>query len=137
MSDTRDPATDQQLPVHNNTPAIQDLVIADIDARKQLGLKKYGTLLQANNGRSFLQDLYEELIDACMYVKGALEEERLAVEKQLQLEKEYIQDQLWDTDLFEGFCCCVNTVPTATGYDFYVCAVCVRRVHDSKLAHKQ
>lgn len=52
--------------------SIQDQVIADLEARKQIGLKSYGTLLQPHNGRDMLQDLYEELLDACCYVKGAM-----------------------------------------------------------------
>lgn len=76
MSDERDPETDQALPVKNEQPYIQDLVLADIEERKALGLKKYGTLLQPFNGRSFLQDAYEEALDLVIYLRGKLEEER-------------------------------------------------------------
>lgn len=76
MSDERDPETDQQLPVHNDQTSCQDLVIADIEDRKALGLRKYGTLLQPFNGRSFLQDAYEEVLDLAVYLRGKLEEER-------------------------------------------------------------
>ena len=65
---------DQRLPAHNDNTPIQDLVIADINKRKVVGLERYGTLLQAFNGRDVLQDLYEELIDAVMYVKQAMVE---------------------------------------------------------------
>jgi hypothetical protein len=65
---------DQQLPVKNNRLYIQDLVVADIEARKQVGIARYGTALQAHNGRDALRDLYEELIDACMYVRQLMEE---------------------------------------------------------------
>ena len=63
---------DQPPPVPNDRPAIQDLVIADMKARKAVGLERYGTLLQPGNGRDFLRDLYEELLDACNYVRGAM-----------------------------------------------------------------
>ena len=76
MSEERDPETDQPLPIHNDQTSCQDLVIADIEARKALGLKKYGTLLQPFNGRSFLQDAYEEVLDLAVYLRGRLEEER-------------------------------------------------------------
>lgn len=76
MGVERDPETDQPLPVHNERTSCQDMVIADIEARKSLGLKKYGTLLQPFNGRSFLQDAYEEALDLCVYLRGLLEEER-------------------------------------------------------------
>lgn len=52
--------------------SIQDQVIADLEARKELGFSKYGTLLYAKNGRSFAQDLYEELLDAACYLKGMM-----------------------------------------------------------------
>jgi hypothetical protein len=81
MSDIRDPETDQQLPIKNNNPYIQDLVLADIEARKQLGIKKYGTALQAGNGRDMLQDLYEELLDACIYIRGEIENRKISGEK--------------------------------------------------------
>lgn len=74
MSDVRDPATDQQLPVVNDNKFIQDLVIKDIEERKQLGIRKYGTALQANNGRDMLLDAYEEALDLCIYLRGCLEE---------------------------------------------------------------
>lgn len=74
MSTERDPATDQQLPVANDNVYIQDLVINDILERKQLGIRKYGTALQAHNGRDMLLDAYEEALDLCIYLRGCLEE---------------------------------------------------------------
>lgn len=65
---------DQPLPIVNDRPFIQDLVIADIEARKQVGIQRYGTPLQPFNGRDVLQDLYEELIDAACYIKQAIVE---------------------------------------------------------------
>lgn len=52
--------------------SIQDQVIADLEARKQQGKSAYGTLLYPHNGRDMMQDLYEELLDACCYVKGVM-----------------------------------------------------------------
>lgn len=65
---------DQPLPKKNDGPAMQDLVIADIEERKQVGLERYGTLLQTHNGRDFLQDAYEEALDLVMYLRGCIEE---------------------------------------------------------------
>lgn len=65
---------DQQLPKPNNKPAIQDLVMQDMLARKLLGQQRYGTPLQPHNGRDMMQDLYEELLDACNYIRGAIYE---------------------------------------------------------------
>jgi hypothetical protein len=69
-------ATDQPTP-HGTGPDIADLVCADIQARAALGERKYGERLRANNGRRGLQDLVEELYDACMYGRQCLEEQRL------------------------------------------------------------
>ncbi len=57
---------------------VAPVVIADIEARIAAGKEKYGTLLQTHNGRSALRDLYQELIDACMYIRQRLLEEEQA-----------------------------------------------------------
>lgn len=60
------------------TPAKVDivpLVIADLEKKAILGLEKYGTPLQANNGRNALIDLYQELLDACCYIRQYLKEQ--------------------------------------------------------------
>lgn len=74
MSDVRDPETDQAAPVVNDNPFIQDLVALDIEERKQFGIRKYGTALQAGNGRNMLQDAYEEALDLVIYLRGLLAE---------------------------------------------------------------
>lgn len=48
------------------------LVIADMAGRDALGLRKYGRPLLPNDGRDSLQDLYEELLDAAVYIKKAM-----------------------------------------------------------------
>ena len=40
---------------------------ADLKARAEMGLKKYGTKLRVNNGRRAMVDLYQEVQDALMY----------------------------------------------------------------------
>jgi hypothetical protein len=65
---------DQPLPTASSSPAMQDLVCIDIQSRKELGIKRYGTVLQANNGRDALLDLYQELLDALMYCRQLLYE---------------------------------------------------------------
>lgn len=65
---------DQQLPEANDHGYIQDLVIADIEERRQLGINRYGTALQSFNGRDALRDAYEEAIDLCMYLKQTIVE---------------------------------------------------------------
>lgn len=67
--------TDRQpMPIINDRPCIQDLVIADIEARKQTGIRKYGTALQPFNGRDALIDAYQEALDLCQYLRQAIEE---------------------------------------------------------------
>lgn len=51
---------------------IRDQVADDLLARKVFGLAKYGTVLQTGNGRDFLVDLYQELLDASVYARGRL-----------------------------------------------------------------
>lgn len=60
-------------PVVNDSPAIWDLVIADMRQRDTDGLRKYGTRLQANNGRDALVDAYQEALDLCVYLRQAIE----------------------------------------------------------------
>lgn len=67
-------STPEPAPIKNDRPIIQDLVIADLEKRKQVGLERYGTYLQPGNGRDALVDLYQELIDATQYIRQEIEE---------------------------------------------------------------
>ena len=53
---------------------ILGMVLADLTNRALEGKLKYGEPLLAGNGRDALQDLYEELLDAAMYIKQAMVE---------------------------------------------------------------
>lgn len=64
----------QPMPTINDELDIQSRVIADIEARRQLGIRRYGTALQPHNGRDALLDAYEEAIDLTMYLKQAIVE---------------------------------------------------------------
>lgn len=64
--------TGQPMPVPNDNPSCHDLVTADMAARKAFGLEKYKTVLQADNGRDFLRDAYEEALDLVVYLRGAI-----------------------------------------------------------------
>ena len=48
------------------------LVIADAQARDDIGRQRYGVPLTAFNGRDSLWDAYEEILDCCVYLKAAL-----------------------------------------------------------------
>jgi len=72
MSDAR---TNEPAPTGNGTP-IADLVLDDIAERVEMGKKKYGTKLRANNGRKALWDAYQEALDLVMYLRQEIEERR-------------------------------------------------------------
>lgn len=55
-------------------PSMHDLVAADLEERKQFGLRKYGTTLTWDNGRDPLFDAYEEALDLCVYLRQGIEE---------------------------------------------------------------
>lgn len=61
-------------PEPNQSEPIVDMVVRDLNARKEFGVAKYGTPLQAFNGRNALQDAYEEVLDLACYLKQKLEE---------------------------------------------------------------
>lgn len=69
-------------------PTIAPLVILDIEARIERGIKTYGRPLEAMNGRDALQDAYEEALDQAIYLKQVLEESgRLSGEYVVALEE--------------------------------------------------
>lgn len=70
------PITDQPPPEPNDNPAIWDLVIADMRERDRIGRERYGTPLQAGNGRKMLVDAYQEILDLAVYLRGEIEERR-------------------------------------------------------------
>ena len=66
----------QPIPIHHEGQGyVQEAVMDDIERRMQLGIERYGTGLQINNGRRALVDLYEELLDAVCYLKQLIMEE--------------------------------------------------------------
>ena len=65
----------QPLPKRGKLDVVP-LVLADFRLREQQGIATYGTTLQTFNGRDALQDLYEELMDACLYIKQIIEERK-------------------------------------------------------------
>jgi hypothetical protein len=77
MGDKPDYENGEPKPIPNDGSSMHDLVINDLQERKDYGLNKYDSLLQAYNGRNFLQDIYEELQDGIVYMRGALEEQKV------------------------------------------------------------
>ena len=64
---------DQPPPVPNDEVAVWDLVIADMQARDRTGRERYGTPLQADNGRDHLVDAYQEALDLVVYLRAEIE----------------------------------------------------------------
>lgn len=66
---------DSEQPMQTIDPAksdIQSLVIADIRARREVGIHRYGTPLQAHNGRDALLDAYQEVLDLACYLRQVI-----------------------------------------------------------------
>jgi len=69
---------DQPAPIPSDRPSILALVRADLEEREQVGIQRYGTPLQAHNGRDALVDAYQEALDLAAYLRQAIEERRTA-----------------------------------------------------------
>lgn len=53
---------------------VANLVHEDLEARISEGRKKYGERLTTNNGRDTLLDLYQEMLDAVVYLRQVIYE---------------------------------------------------------------
>lgn len=53
---------------------IQKAVMEDLEKRREFGISKYGTPLQAFNGRDALMDAYQEALDLVVYLRQVIEE---------------------------------------------------------------
>lgn len=67
-------SANQPRPTPNDTIDVQTLVILDLVKRRRFGILKYGTALQANNGRDSLRDAYEEALDLPCYLRQMIAE---------------------------------------------------------------
>lgn len=76
VSEVADYVNGEPPPIHNDGPSMHDLVVEDMRRRKEMGLRKYGTILQAGNGRNALQDAYEEVLDLAVYLRQRIEEDK-------------------------------------------------------------
>jgi hypothetical protein len=64
----------QPPPKPRNSRPIWELVIEDMQSRDAVGRERYGTPLQAHNGRDSLVDAYQEALDLSVYLRQAIEE---------------------------------------------------------------
>lgn len=65
---------EQAPPTPDAGKAVWDLVMLDMIERDKIGRERYGTPLQAFNGRDPLVDAYQEALDLVVYLRQALEE---------------------------------------------------------------
>ena len=65
---------EQPLPVPNDRSSVQGMVRQDLELREQVGIQRYGTPLQAFNGRDALRDAYEEALDLACYLRQLISE---------------------------------------------------------------
>lgn len=77
MAESAGPGSSEEPPPKpQSTTPIWHLVIKDMLDRDQAGRDRYGTPLQAHNGRKPLIDAYQELLDLCVYLRQEMEERR-------------------------------------------------------------
>lgn len=65
---------EQAMPTPNGGEAVQAMVRRDLEERQRIGTERYGTPLQAHNGRDALRDAYEEALDLACYLRQAIAE---------------------------------------------------------------
>lgn len=58
---------DQNYPHRSVFPSMHEKAIADVEARKAIGIERYGVALQPANGRDAVRDWYEEALDGVVY----------------------------------------------------------------------
>lgn len=65
------------MPLNNHSDPIVEAVRSDLLARSQVGLRKYKVGLDRTDltRKQWLQHMYEELLDAALYAKRAIQEE--------------------------------------------------------------
>lgn len=105
---------DQPMPTHNDSRPLWDMVIEetlqtadeydgwarhrgeifrkvakDMKDRHEVGVARYGTPLQANNGRDALVDAYQEILDSIVYLKQVLVENKLDKAMSSLIRREY------------------------------------------------
>lgn len=77
ISERRGLSKPEPDPVKTAGRPIWELVIEDMQERDRAGRAKYGTPLQANNGRDALVDAYQEVLDLAVYLRQAIEERKI------------------------------------------------------------
>lgn len=82
------------MPTPSDGPDITELVKSDLEARAVAGELTYLTRLKPNNGRDALWDLYEEILDACCYLKQFMIERDATQDRQREGIAAYVEQHL-------------------------------------------
>lgn len=80
-------ATTKQPAPTGNGADVTDMVMRDLQDRREKGIQKYGTSLRTENGRIALIDAYQEALDLCLYLRQAIAEQesrKLPIEGEIQ-----------------------------------------------------
>lgn len=93
---------DQPLPEVNDSESIQSLLIRDIEDRIKVGIERYGTPLQAFNGRDSMLDAYEEAVDQATYLKQVMVERAGMAAVLRRIEQWQTTGEPLPNDLFQG-----------------------------------
>ncbi len=105
---------DQPPPKSNDSQPIWYLVIDDMRERDKLGRERYGTPLQAHNGRDALVDAYQEALDLAVYLRQAIEERKIKIVMVADMRCSYCGGTgqvVRSAANPEGICSCVRLVP--------------------------
>ena len=70
------PSVDYQPRPTTGDTEVWPLVLADIEARREFGLAKYGVPLRTHDGRKSLVDAYQEALDLVVYLRKEIEERK-------------------------------------------------------------
>lgn len=64
----------KNMPVAPGQEPLRDLMTREMEARREIGLDRYKHPVQTGNGRNFVIDLFQELMDALVYFEGWIAE---------------------------------------------------------------
>lgn len=90
------PNEPEPKPIPNQLPPVWALVIQDMVERDVLGREKYGTPLQPLNGREAIKDLYQEILDAAVYLRQEIWEREKSQSTSKQVMAAALADHLWN-----------------------------------------
>jgi len=79
MADEFDASKPEPAPRKEEGDVWQE-VMGDMEGRRGFGINKYGTPLQAHNGRDSLVDAYQEALDLVVYLRQLIIERRDAAD---------------------------------------------------------